>query len=260
MKGLKKLTLIPILILIVALTNFTIAIMNVHEVEAATPTLTVGKVYNMTEVGSTFIVNITVSDISEMGGWVLSLKWDPNMIEISKGDQNGLYKRTGEGKVYYNIYEGEFMKEESSTTFIVNKINETSGTIVSLACFFAVAGISVGGSGRLAFINFTLLNVGQTSINITQSTLLDRNGRGVDHNVENGLVTNLPPPSPPPIWMQPWFPTTVAAVTVAVAVPIYIIRLLKKRVPLTREEIEKIKGYEEVIEGKPLPENFEETE
>lgn len=252
MKLLRKSALILILLLIAATTNVT-AIINIPKAKAAAPTLAISNVYNVTEAGTTFTANITVSDVTEMGGWFVSLKWNPDAISLNKGDRAGLYKR----RVYYNIYEGGFMRNVSSANLLVNKITEANGTITGLACLFVVAGTSVSGSGLLALINFTLVNVGTTTINITNSIIMDRGGAGIDHTTVNGLVTNLPPPLPPPIWMQPWFSITVITVAVLVVVPVFTVRTLRRRVTLTKGELEKIKGYEEEIEGIPLPEDSE---
>jgi hypothetical protein len=251
-KLLRKSALVLMLLLIAATTNVT-ATINIPKAKAAAPTLAISSLYNATKAGVTFTANITVSNVVEMYGWVVSLEWDPDAIEINKGDKAGLYKR----RVYYNVYESDFMRNVSSTNFLANAINEEDGTITALACLFVLAGTSVSGSGVLGSISFNLSKVGTTTINITQSGILDRTGGAIDHIVVNGIVTDLPPPLPPPIWMQPWFSMTVIAVAVLVAVPVFTVRALRRRVPLTKEELEKIEGYKEEVEGIPLLEDSE---
>lgn len=252
MKLLRKSALILMLLLIAATTNVT-ATINVPKAKAAAPTLAISSIYNATEAGATFTANITVSDVAEMGGWVVSLEWDPDAIEINTGDKAGLRMR----RVYYNIYQSGFMQDVSSTNFLANAINKANGTITALACLFTLTSVSVSGSGLLALINFTLVNVGTTTINITQSAIISRGGGEIDHITVNGLVTDLPPPLPPPWWMQPWFSITLITVAVLVAVPVFTVRALRHRVTLTKEELEKIEGYEEEVEGIPLPEDSE---
>lgn len=226
--------------------------MSIPEAKAANPTIAVGKVYELNQTGTTFRVNITAADITEMGGWILSLKWDPNMTKVTTGDPAGLLKRT----VRYNIYEGNFMRAAGGTNFLMNAINTTNGTITSLACLFKVTSVSVKGSGLLAWINFTLLHVGTSTINITASKLQDRSGKELTHDAVNGLITDQPQPPPPPIWMESWFLTTVLAVAIVVTVPtVTIVRLAGKPVP-TEAELKKIREFtEKEAEGKPFTEN-----
>lgn len=250
MRDLRKLALTSTLILLLlALLNVTGQI-RFQEVKAQGTTLAVSKIYNVNQTG-TLLVNITVSEVSQMYGWVISLQWDPTIIQVSTGDKNGLLKN----RVYYNVYEGDFMKNVSATIFSVNKVNNESGNITNLSCFFKVTGTTVSGSGLLATINFTLLKVGTTAINITYSSLIDRNGGGIDHTAISGLITNQPEPPPPPIWTQFWFQATVVTVIVVVVIPVLVIKQLSGRTSLTAEDIEKIMGYEENVEGEPLKED-----
>jgi hypothetical protein len=151
------------------------------------------------------------------------------------------------------------MKNASSTNFLVNTVNNTDGTIASLASFFKEVGNSVTGSGTLALINFTLINVGTTVINVTRSTVQDRGGITVDHTVENGLITNQPPPPPPPIWTNPMFQTAVILFFLVIVLPTVVIVRLKGKATLTEKDMQEIKEYKEVTEGEPLTEESQET-
>jgi hypothetical protein len=221
-----------------------------QEAKAQGTTLAVSRIYNLNETG-TFLANITISEVSQMYAWVISLAWDPTIIQVSTGDKNGLLK----SRVYYNIYQGDFMRKVSETSFTVNRVDNTTGNITNLACYFKVTGQTVSGSGILATINFTLLKVGTTSINITYSSVMDRNGEPIAHTTISGLVTDQPEPPPPPIWTQFWFQATLITVIVVVVIPTLVIKRLSGRTTLTAEDIEKIMGYEENVEGEPLQED-----
>lgn len=248
----KKPALIQIILIVIATVVTTT--MNIPETKAATPKIAISKVYNLNQTGITFLVNITVTDVTEMGGWVISLSWDPNITRITTGDPAGLYKR----KVRYNIHEGDFMLKSGGTNFLVNAIDNTNGTITSLACLFKVAGFGIKGSGLLASINFTLINVGTSAINITSSMLLDRSGRDTPHDAVDGLATDQSSPPEPPVWTKSWFQTLIVTVIIVVVIPTCIIVRLSSKPAQTEADLEKISEFtEEEVEGKPLPEDSE---
>jgi len=176
------------------------------------------------EPGATFLVNVTVEDVSDVLMWVIDLKWDPNIIEISAGDSSGLMKRG----VHYNIYEGPFLKSLRTTMFLVNAVDNTEGSITSLSAGYMSAGSTASGSGVLATINFTCINVGTTTIEITgpstasswRSMLIDHTGKEMSHEDVNGVFTENPPPVTP-IWTQLWFQTTLLTVGVIVVAAAY---------------------------------------
>jgi hypothetical protein len=220
-----------------------------------TPTLAVSKVYEMNEVGTTFRVNITVANVDNMRQWMVCLKWDPTILNVTTGDTHGwYYKRT---KTYYNVYKGSLMNS-SASTFWMNGINLTEGSITALTSFFNSESYGVKGSGVIAVINFTLLRVGTSIINVTSSDLQHPRLVSFDNwAVVNGLVTDQPPP---PWWMDPGFQMTVLAVAVAVTVPsVTIFTLTRKPVP-TEAQLKKIREFtEKEAEGKPLPKDSEKT-
>lgn len=77
-----------------AYTNFCNNLANVTEIHSSlAPTVILTSVYDVKEPGVTFLVNITVTDVYSLVYWVIDLEWDPNIIKISTGDTNGLYKR-----------------------------------------------------------------------------------------------------------------------------------------------------------------------
>jgi hypothetical protein len=251
-KQLRKLAVALIALLVFASVNATIMV-NIPKAEAQGTNLQVSKVYSLNETGTTFLVNVTIENVAELGTWTIDLKWDPNITKISTGDKNGLSKRSRTGLIYYNIYEGGFMRNQSTTSFTVNAVDNTNGTLTVLSSTFKEVGNSVAGSGTLALINFTLQNVGTTAINITQSTLQDRSGIGVDHTTENGLITNQPPPPPPPFWTNPLLKNAVIVFFAVVVLPTVVIVRLRSKATLTEKDLEKIKEYKEETEGEPLP-------
>lgn len=253
------------LIILIAMAGVAITATNIPKAKAAATTVAISKVYGMNQTGTTFLINITVSDVTGIYGWVMNLEWNPDMIKVTTGDPEGLNHR----RANYNIYQGDFMQSASRTYFLVNSIDNNQGTIKALACAFTTTGYTVSGSGLLASINFTLLDVGTTAINFTgpsisqpgHSILQSRSGEEIPHSIINGLVTDQPPPPPPPIWAESWFQNLVVAVIavfmLVVVLPTGVVIKLRNTPPLTDEELEKLGEYDEEIEGEPLPEDSE---
>jgi hypothetical protein len=257
-KQLRKLAIVSIGLLFLAVVNAT-TILSIPEAKAQGTTLAISQFYRLNQTGTTFMVNVTIKDVAQMGGWNIVLQWNPNITKVSTGDPAGVRKGNPRKPTYYNIYEGDFLKAASTTSFSVNTIDNTGGIIVNLACSFSNVGTYVSGSGTLAKINFTLVNVGTTVLNVTNSIVQDLAGRSIEHDTINGIVTDQPPPVPPPFWIQSWFLTTVAVVLVVTVLPTLLIIRLRSHVKLTPAQIEKIKEYEEEVEGQPLREDSKET-
>ena len=228
----KKIVLLMSLILITAAT-----LRIVPNAQAATPTVAVASVYNITEPGMTFQVNITITDVTDLSMWIINMSWDPNMLQIPTGDRQGLRKR----QIYYNIYEGPFMESFHSAIFTANEIDNVHGRIRQLACGYAGAGTPAWGSGVLATINFTSVNVGTITIEINgpsieypgHSMLLDNSGYEMPHEDIDGTVTEH---APPLIWMEPWFQATTVGIIVVIVAATYVIKKKSVRHPTKSEK------------------------
>lgn len=231
MKGKKM--LLTIMFALILNANFA----NVLKIQAASPKLTVTSVYNIKQPGVTFLVNITVTDVEDLFMWAVDLSWDPNIIKISTGDPKGLYR----GGIYYNIYEGPFLKSIRPTLFLVNDINNTKGTITSLSAGYASPGTTASGSGILAIINFTSVNVGTTTIQITREGLLiDHTGKNIPHEDVNGMVTEAEPPPPPPVWTEFWFQLAVIVIVTVIVIGYVWVKVIipaRERAAAEEEEI-----------------------
>lgn len=186
----KKLLLILLVIIIVVA---LVAYMFWH---SPSPTVAITDVH-VTEPGMTFLVNITVTDVSNLKTWAINLTWDPTIIKITTGDPAGLKPLNAQEK--YNVYEGPFLKAVRETgTFQVREIDNEHGRINKLSCGYELAGETASGSGVLVTINFTCVSVGTTTIKITgpsfeypgQSFLEDSTGNEIPHVDKDGKVTD----------------------------------------------------------------------
>ena len=243
-KKLRKRHLLMSLMLIAITTVASVAaVVKVPKVKAATPVVSVSTVVAK-EPGKTFLVNISITGVTDLFLWVLNLTWDPNITKITTGDRAGLYK----SRVYYNIYEGPFLKSVRSTLFFASKIDNKNGKITNLNSGYTTrSSTTTNGDGVLVTINFTLVNVGTTTLDINgpsptypgHSMLVDSSGNEIPHEDIDGAVLDKEPP-PPPIWTQSWFQTSVIAVAVVGAVIVagaYTVKKRKERGPgLTEEE------------------------
>lgn len=247
MKWIKTMAIITTLFLAFYATSMT-KIPQINKAYAESPVLSITSMYNMTHPNSTFLINITIASVTKLNLWLINLNFDPEHIQITTGDRKGIQypRKTGP---FYNIFEGDFIKNVSSTYFFISsaqggKVSNETGELYGLACAAATGGAS--GSGVLAMINFTLLKAGKSQINITRSILQSVDGSNITHSVVNGVISEEPAPPGPPIWTQTWFHGTLAAVGVIVgAIGAYkkLSKKLKQKRLLMARESEPI--YEE---------------
>jgi len=228
---LRKNTIISLVLLIMLTLTLTPKTMLTSITKAASTTVEVSKHYDMVETGTTFIVNITVSDVTNLKKWAVDIEWDPTIVRVTEGDPNGTKPTHGETNKRFNIYEGPFLKQAGSTHFEVSYMNNTRG-VVGLYCDLTTPGSSATGSGVLATINFTLIEKGTTKLDIIgpnyeegTSTLTGANLQPIPHADSDGIVSDK---SPPTILNELWFQITIAVIIILVIVAaIY----LKKRTP-----------------------------
>jgi hypothetical protein len=233
-----------LMIIVLIITVIIVAIIPSEPWRPQVPTVAVTSLYNMEiEPGQTFLVNITVTNVTDLYMWFVNMSWDPNIIQITTGDPNGMRK----DGTYYNIYEGPFMKSIRDTRGYVSKINNTGGTIKTLTYAFQGPGSILSGSGVLAMINFTLLEKGTAIIDINgpsveypgHCVLQDHSGNEIVIEVVDGTVTES---GPPPIWTQFWFLTTVIGIVVIIAEVAAFYVIIKKRPSSKKQKEEKLQG------------------
>jgi len=166
------------------------------------PSLSIDKVYNINQTGQTILVNVTINNIPACAGFFLNLTWNPNIIRLTTGGAN--FTIPAEGGPPVGLFDGPFLKSAGPTTFVVNSAdNEKGETIVGEV--FPGEAQSASGTGVILIINFTILQVGTTTIEMkpplpattNQSVVIDPQNKLVDHTENNGLITAK---GPPPMW------------------------------------------------------------
>jgi len=219
-----------------------IAILGYLLLRPAAPTIVIDHVYDVTEVGQTVNVTIRAIGLPSCSAWVFNLVWDPYILQITTGDnQSGLRR----GGIYYNIYEGPYLESIRPTIFLANNIDNGAGKIDHLVSGYQTTDGSASGDGALVTINFTVVHVGTTTIEIT-GTSPGFPGKGliqssnpleeVPHDEIYGLVTEN---APPPIWsgLEFQIETVVIEVAILAVVSYVVIRMRRPKPPLKTEEI-----------------------
>jgi hypothetical protein len=172
--------------------------------------LSMDSVHNVTEVGQTVLVNATLSNVPGCYQWVILLAWDPYIAQVTIGVPNGTLP-AGQ-TIPVGIFEGPFMQDVDPTHFIINYLDNINGRAV-LGCYFQSLGVEASGSGVIFQVNFTIVHVGTTTLEIqppftTENQSLVVNGQNlrVGHSDANGLITDQ---GPSPTWTDAGFQETV---------------------------------------------------
>jgi hypothetical protein len=134
---------------------------------------------NTGAVGTTFTVNITVTEVVELYGWEFQLNYNPNILNVTK------------------VVQGPFLKAINKTLF-VHKINNTAGIVNALATFeppYPPHGAS--GSGILASITFEVKGEGTTTLDLDTSepyrglrTVIGASPTPIAHEEVDGSFSN----------------------------------------------------------------------
>jgi len=139
------------------------------------------------EPGDSFVVNITVSDMTDLYLWMFRLAWNNTVLQL-----NG-------------IDEGPFLQDEGDTSGIwlspptIPEIG-AAGKIDEATCSLLGPVPGVNGSGIIATLNFTCLSVGDSALEFWEEApyhepttdLLDSNLDRISHTVTPGEVTVIP--------------------------------------------------------------------
>ena len=120
-------------------------------------------------VGQDFTIGINVSNIGDLVGWQLRLRWNATVLDA------------------INITEGSFLKQGGETLF-VSKINNTAGYIV-IDCTFLGELPGVSGSGQLATIKFHVKAEGACYLDLYDTILLNSSEQTITHSVRDGYFS-----------------------------------------------------------------------
>lgn len=123
------------------------------------------------EQGQSFSINITLINAINAYNWTLELKWGPSLLNAT------------------NIVEGSFLKDVGATDF-QSTVNEADGTLLISNTFTGEPSDGVSGNGTLVKVTFSVLERGDTDIDISDVSIFKKDGTFVPAAVENGFFSN----------------------------------------------------------------------
>jgi len=137
-----------------------------------TTTLYIDPELTLTQLNTTFSVNINISEVTDLCSWQAYIYY-----------KNEILKATG-------YAEGPFLKSYGPTLFdggYNNNYNETHGEIW-MYCLRTWSGTGVNGSGTLATVTFEATMGGTTPLSLTNTILGNSTAQRISHTTADGLV------------------------------------------------------------------------
>ena len=138
---------------------------------SAAPVLSISPATKTVDVGQTFSLDVSISDVTDLYAYQFDIQFDPLRLSA------------------ISVQEGAFLPSGGSTLFVPGTIDNTSGTITFTADSLIGAVSGVTGSGVLANILVQAKATGVSSIDTLNVTLLDSNLGTISANVAGSRVT-----------------------------------------------------------------------
>lgn len=124
----------------------------------------------------TFTINVNASGISDpsgLYGWEFILTWNSTLLTA------------------VNVTEGPLLKSGSGSTFFTYTVNATDGSVIA-DCTLTGNVNGVSGDGALATMTFYVNNIGGCQLHLSEATLVDSQGQGIQCQTADGNFT-VPP-------------------------------------------------------------------
>jgi len=119
-----------------------------------------------TSIGQNFSINVNISSVSDLYAWEFKLSWNSTLIDA------------------VDVTEGTFLKN-GGETFFAPKINNTAGyVLVDCTLLGNVPGVS--GNGTLAVVKFYVEGVGESILDLHNTTLLNSLEQPIIHQSTDG--------------------------------------------------------------------------
>jgi len=122
---------------------------------------------NVYDPGQTFTIDIKIADVSNLGSWGATLRFDNSVLDTESD----------------LIVEGDFLKSGGVTSFYANI--GPSLDYVLIGGSLQVSG-GVDGSGTLASITFEVVDTGECDLHLYETTLYDENLNSITHTTTSG--------------------------------------------------------------------------
>jgi len=139
-------------------------------------------------VGSTFTINVKISDVTNLYGIDIQLGWDPTIIKYVDHQTHIPVEDHPDGVLHSPVLSIKDVVDE--TGGLVSQGAE-KGTLYWLAVTSMAPADPFDGSGIVFEMTFEVVSVGSCLIEITASTLADSLGAPMDHEAINGEFSNI---------------------------------------------------------------------
>jgi len=124
-------------------------------------------------VGQGFAVNVNVSNVVDLYGWELKLRWNTTLLDM------------------VNVSEGSFLKGGGDTYFVFEK-NVTLGFVLIYCTLLGVVPGVNGSGGALATVEFQVRESGYCGLDIYDSSLVNSLEQSMNHAVVDGRFSSVP--------------------------------------------------------------------
>jgi len=140
--------------------------------EASLPLISFQPNLHETFRGENFSLNVTISNITDLYLWVVTVEWSPTVLD------------------FQHYAEGPFLKQGGQTAVMDSGVSP--GKVSELACTLLEDVAGVNGSGTLVTLSYEALTVGTTAVKLTFSDLLNSAGKSISHEKGEATVEVLP--------------------------------------------------------------------
>ncbi len=125
--------------------------------------------------GSVFTVEVELDNVTGLVGAEVQISYDPTVLEVQDGDPN---------KAGLQVALGSFFKPD----FVAQNLTDPEQGKIGFAAIQLSPNQPVSGSGILATITFRAKAGGSSPLIFNTVKLADKNGKPIDHMVQNGQV------------------------------------------------------------------------
>ena len=141
--------------------------------QGGTPTISVKPVSTTILVGQNFSIDVNVTYALETYAWEFYLNWNSSLINV----------------VEPNVTEGEFLDPYGNlSTYFSYFFNQTEGWMIVGCTLYEQPAILPSGSGKLATIHFTTLDLGSSMLDLNDTKLLNDTLDNYTHESSDGTV------------------------------------------------------------------------
>ena len=120
----------------------------------------------ITVSGETFAVSIAILDVVDLYGWEFRLRWNSTLLDVT------------------NIDEGPFLKQGGETYFTSKVDNVENYILVDCTLLGVVPGVN--GNGVLAVVEFDVRGIGESILDLHDTTLVSSLEQPIIHQSTDG--------------------------------------------------------------------------